>query len=485
MTHSRRNAIYTIPTIIFALAACGDPTLAGDPAPRPGASPHQAAQTDGWGGDATDSGSGSDGAESSGSESAASESPASESPASESGETQTDDASDRPGESGESDTGGEPPPAGGAYDWTDEVELFEDGVAPDEATRTRLLGALEPMFLAYLDEARAAGATFRLVVRWDGPTEGAQAVTRPGRIWEVIVEGGLAHTPIDRITLVGCHEMGHLIGGFPFLGGVEIIGSDGGPRTAEEHALIGTSEGAEGQADYFATKECLPRTWGNDDNSPYEALVAPELKTRCDAVYGDPTARQLCYRILVSSLDKTQSTYSRSIFTWDECEAEGMWDLPECEDLIDPSPTSSPRVVEPKILTFGYPTRICRLETYVRGALCPIKYPRPLETGGSFVVPGDVETPWGYGIVTEESRSAAAPHACQGDHPGARPACWYNEDVALPGCEGTGLQPGESVCEDGASRNCGTPLRADDRGPTPCRRGCNAEGTGCMLPPTD
>lgn len=377
------------------------------------------------------------------------------------------------------------PPAGSDGVWLEDVPLIEDGLAPDEETRALLLRALEPVFSAYRDEARVAGATFRLTVRWNSTVGGAQAATKPGRIWEIIVEGGLARVPIDRITHVGCHEMGHLLGGFPFLAGLEISGSAGRPRTAEDHAAIGTSEAAEGQADYFATKECLPRAWGDDDNSPYEALVAPEFKLRCDAVYTDVAERQLCYRILVSSLDKMQTTPASSFYTSDECDAYGLWTTePGCEELVEPTATARPQTVEPKILIGGYPTRMCRLETSVRGALCPIKVP-PASLTGQYIVPGDVETPWGFGVVAEESRSAAEPYACQGDHPGARPDCWYNENVPLPGCEGTGLAPHESVCVDGAQRDCGTPLRADERGPNECRRGCDAEGISCVPPSTE
>lgn len=376
----------------------------------------------------------------------------------------------------------EPDPGGVAdTSWFDDVQLYEEGSPVDEESRTHLLNAMKPVLAAYREDARVAGATLRLTVRWSSTVSGAQAATQPGKIWEIIAEGGLSRDPADRITHVGCHEMGHLVGGFPFLSGIEIIGSTGGPRTAEDHALVGTSEGAEGQADYFSTKECLPRAWGNDDNSSYEALVAPEFKARCDAAYGDPAQRQLCYRILVSSLEKMQATTPSSFYGWNECEVYDAWHTnPYCEDLLEPTPTSRPEFIEPKILTFGYPSRLCRLETYIRGALCPIKVPRVSETGGPFVVPGDVETPWGYGVVADETRAAAAPYACQGDHPGARPPCWYNEDVLLPGCEGTGLEPHESVCEDGMQRDCGTPLRADERGPYECRRGCDDEGISCI-----
>jgi len=363
------------------------------------------------------------------------------------------------------------------------LEIAENGAAPDEITRAHLLGALLPIFSAFQEDAQAAGATFRLVVRWDSSVSTAQAVVREGRIWEVIAEGGLAQAPASRITHVGCHELGHLIGGYPFL--VGIVGADGRPRSEAEHAARGTSEAAEGQADYFSTKDCLSRVWGDDDNSAYETVVPPELKVRCDAVYTDVAERQLCYRIVVSSLEKMQATPANFFYSWEECEYYDLWDVQrECEELLEPTATSVPRYVEPKILIGGYPSRICRLETNIRGALCPVKMPRVGEVGGAFVVPGDVDTPWGYGVVSDETRAAAAPYACHGDHPGARPPCWYNEDVPLPGCEATGLEPHESVCEDGAQRDCGTPLNADERGPNVCRRGCDAEGIACVPPPT-
>jgi len=335
----------------------------------------------------------------------------------------SDDDVAEDGEPRSSDGGSQ---SGGAKPWSEWVVLVERGSAPAESARAKVLRALEPIFVAFREEARVAGATFRLELNWNDTSASAGAAPNSGRIWDIVVGGGFADVAQDAITFTVCHEMGHILGGFPFMNG-------DGPHTEDERAEYGTVLSAEGQADYFTTKECLPRVWGSDDNSVYEHL-APELKDRCDEAYGDVLDRQLCYRILSSSLDQASSfaPYANNSYTPEVCDEEDLWDTEwDCENFLEPTATSRPKVEEPAITTFGYPTRVCRLETYVRGALCPIKAPRPSETGGELVIPGYVETPWGYGVVSEESRAAAAPYACHGDHPGARPSCWYNEDVPL------------------------------------------------------
>lgn len=65
--------------------------------------------------------------------------------------------------------------------------------------------------------------------------------------------GGMARVPgmnDEAVTLITCHEVGHLLGGAPYI--------------AIDHPMY-EDVSSEGQADYFATKECLKRVWKNSD----------------------------------------------------------------------------------------------------------------------------------------------------------------------------------------------------------------------------
>ena len=102
--------------------------------------------------------------------------------------------------------------------------------------------------------------------------------------WIVNMYGGLARRPEiteDSFTMVLCHELGHHLGGFPFV------------------SLWAANEG---QSDYFASQVCLKAFWKDDRqvNSSFEEKVDPYVKKKCDQAYVLEAEKHLCYRISVA-----------------------------------------------------------------------------------------------------------------------------------------------------------------------------------------
>jgi hypothetical protein len=108
--------------------------------------------------------------------------------------------------------------------------------------------------------------------------------------WVVTYYGGLAQFEAmnaDAFTIVVCHEFGHHLGGAPFY-------KESGMRWAA----------VEGQADHWASQECLKKVWEHDDNERIiQSMKVPTLITeRCSQKWSDPHEKSLCIRTIMAGL---------------------------------------------------------------------------------------------------------------------------------------------------------------------------------------
>lgn len=176
--------------------------------------------------------------------------------------------------------------------------------------------------------------------------------------------GALLKAPmtLETLTVVVCHEVGHLLGGLP-----EVV-----PYPYRWNS-------AEGQADYYATAKCLKRLWKNSDNESYLAdkEIADSISRPCSEVYAEPSQQALCKRTLLASLKAFQILYEDDKMSYEN---------PDREEVSQ--------------MLLRYPSPQCRLDTLKAGALCDVSD----EVSFSF-----------------ESLSDGA---CI-DGVGARPKCWF------------------------------------------------------------
>lgn len=154
---------------------------------------------------------------------------------------------------------------------------------------------------------------------WEDPYFGASALKEPGGI-RVFVRGGLVRVPemTDALlALVVCHELGHALGGEPY-----------------QSAPGSEWSSVEGQADFFAASQCLPRY--------FQAQAKSSL-----------SVDTLQKKILETALAAMRVLQKYS----------GLADKPVA--LEDTAPESAT-----EISVQSYPSLQCRLDTFKAGVLC-------------------------------------------------------------------------------------------------------------------
>jgi hypothetical protein len=210
-----------------------------------------------------------------------------------------------------------PPP-----DVRDDAALMDDS----GISREVFLQIAEELRDQYQPDVEAAGARLQMRAQWDEERFGAASAKSRGT-WLLMIYGGTARAPgatPDALALIVCHEWGHLIGGPPFM--------------REELS-------AEGQADWFATRTCLPRLWSIVAEEHPDDQTSPPDDSRLDRCIQD----EGCRRVLRASEIAMQMSAERHNHA-----------VPSL-DARDPS-------IAPETIR-GYPSPQCRLDTMVAGAL--------------------------------------------------------------------------------------------------------------------
>lgn len=201
-------------------------------------------------------------------------------------------------------------------------------------------GINQSQFNQVIDEAEAfyrpliARLGGRLTINrlWPDSNVNASAV-QSGADWIVNMYGGMARRPEitkDGFALVLCHELGHHLGGYPFVAGWAAN---------------------EGQSDYFATLSCAREIWRDDinTNASFRKTIGAIPRAACDKAWSDTQNQNLCYRIaeggnalanLLAALGGTRASFN-----------------------------TPDRSVVPATYN-NHPAGQCRLDTYLAGAVC-------------------------------------------------------------------------------------------------------------------
>lgn len=253
-----------------------------------------------------------------------------------------------------------------------------------------------------LYDANAAAANARLTLSMH-PDATLTMDIREDREWRVEIGLNLVQpggTTPDVAAFLICHEVGHAVGGFPFKASPEQIDQVRGL----EDGRYGTVSATEGQADYFAAKECLPRLWANeaDLNASFRALATPFMISQCDAVWSTSAERDICYRGAVTA------------------EAVGRWYAPNDSLRVDtPDPTIVPGLSDGR-------SNQCRVDTAFQGSLCPTKF-------RGTAIPGLIEPYEQVLTISPAVEAAAAPDSCT-EGVGSRPLCWFKPNAMPVDC---------------------------------------------------
>lgn len=208
----------------------------------------------------------------------------------------------------------------------DQLVYLQTGTMTEQEFKTILAVA----YKIYSPIMKSFGATFYVKGNFKDPTVNAYASTQ-GSEWTVQFFGGLAkhyEMTVPGFTLVVCHEIAHLVGGFPFYSGMSLS--------------------AEGQADYMGAQVCARKMFESEELKIYDHVI------------------------------------------YDYCDAEGIENQEGCNLTLDgglslgrvlaslggetmPSFETPSKIVMRRTMQ-KHPPAQCRTDSYKAGALCTKKW---------------------------------------------------------------------------------------------------------------
>lgn len=318
-------------------------------------------------------------------------------------------------------------------------EVGGKGLSPleVEAAVEEVLDIFRPIVRSYYQKELES------VFFWASRSKSVRPVVRRGK-WSIIYRGGILdeHLTRDVVDLITCHEIGHFLGGFPM-------------RHRPSHVFPKNSMtilASEGQADYFATKDCLVKVW--KDSARNRTRVSIEIERWCAKRWGlQPDRREICARSIVAA------------------QQFALWLDRSLVDISEPDPPATDTTY------FGHGSSVCRFKTLAAGSVCDRRNDLRL-------IPGLIPNPETgfYGYHFEASEQHAAAYACEAGALGARPSCWFvpNEpDEYRPDdfvrCPDLGYNYNETLCEGDDLVSCSLLYFARRR----CERGCDPDFLEC------
>lgn len=204
--------------------------------------------------------------------------------------------------------------------------------ADPSKTKKKFNTIIDRVVRLYSKDIKKRKAKLKVDKYWESNVVNAFA-EKDGNKWRILFLGGLYRTPSltdDALALATCHEIGHLIGGTPFVEGGE------------------SEMSVEGQADFWGAAVCLKKYFHNFPETIY--MEEGFAKYTCDTqYYGDEDAKNICYRTIMAGQSVLNTVTSPK-------------KLPSNFDTPDDSQVS--------YTTHNYPGAQCRFDTYVAGALC-------------------------------------------------------------------------------------------------------------------
>lgn len=214
---------------------------------------------------------------------------------------------------------------------------------------------------------------------WNDRTVNAYAY-QSGSNWYVKMFGGLAkRVTSEAFMLVLCHEIGHHLGGFPY------VRNDWAAN--------------DGQSDAFATQVCMRKVLAEETkvNATFAKSVHPTPKKECDKAWNTDDDRNLCYRI-VSGGKSVTNIFGRN-----------DWTTPDRRRVTTTD--------------HKHPPSQCRLDTYLAGAVCAT------QTWDDALIPGKTGRAGSNSRTAERASAEVSCHTANGDVQGNRPRCWFSPGI--------------------------------------------------------
>lgn len=136
-------------------------------------------------------------------------------------------------------------------------------------------------------------ARLNIIYRPESPVQGAFAKKGQKKNWQITVHGGLIDHPkmnYQAMGLILCHEMGHFLGGAPYVKGRQL--------TPTFITRAPKNMSTEGQADFFATADCGKKLFTIEElKDDYSDLPQESF----DLCYGTKLDEKLCLHLIQTS----------------------------------------------------------------------------------------------------------------------------------------------------------------------------------------
>jgi hypothetical protein len=205
----------------------------------------------------------------------------------------------------------------------------------------------------YSDKIADQGGHLKFILSETAGVANAYAAKKSEGNWEITVISSflsLSHQTVPTLGMILCHEIGHFLGGKPYVVGKQM--------TAAVRAWAPKKMSVEGQADYFATSECIknlakkiPDLFINN-----KGLLNLPSAQECQRSYTSEKEIKLCNEILSAS-HQTILVYQQIL---DQLNTPSSF-----FEKIENAP--SDRTLD---IVGEYPELDCRYETFIKGALC-------------------------------------------------------------------------------------------------------------------
>ncbi len=220
----------------------------------------------------------------------------------------------------------------------------------DKADYLQLTNTLET---TYAENIRSLGGKLKFTLKESTDSPNAFAAKRADGTWEVtVVETLLSLKEQTKSTLgiILCHEIGHFLGGEPYVVGIQL--------TPAVRSRAPKKMSCEGQADYFATSDCIKKLSLKlpDLFSDNQGLLNPSMAEECNQNYEDKLDQNRCLETLVAS-HQTVLVYQKMLQEMNV--PAGFFGRIE-NDRTDRTLNS----------VGEYPSLDCRYQTFINGTLC-------------------------------------------------------------------------------------------------------------------
>jgi hypothetical protein len=233
------------------------------------------------------------------------------------------------------------------------IILFISQSAFSEVSKDEYFKITKSLYFLYGKKFEDNGGKLNFTLKESDQAANAFASKNVDNVWEITVISSLLNFKEQTRATIGlilCHEIGHFMGGQPYVEGIQL--------TPAVRSSAPKKMSCEGQADYFATSECIKKLSNEmpDLFTDNLGVLNPLVSAECDKSYSEKKESELCQNVATASF-QTTLIYQKIM------EKLNVYQSFYSRIENEKSDRTLNHVGE-------YPTLDCRYETFINGILC-------------------------------------------------------------------------------------------------------------------